>query len=788
MKHHLRSILMLILPAMVIFMTFAGFSIESKMQANQADLERHALAADRAANIIENSLLHIGHGLADVARVVEIAEQSNASQSNAFHKYLDQSHIFEEFPAIKGIGLVLTATAGTLIQTVQEVNGDPYRQGYGYLPFRPSSLADTNDHALLVMFEPMSKDAQTQIGSDIFSRRHKTVFQSTIDSREMHMSRFFEVHANMNAATLFVPLYDAKSDHQTPKGAIATVFRIDLFLEGLTQELAPLGVEVDIFDAGETRPELGFAPKETFLATTSYPSRDVRVQSDAQLARLVNVGGRQWRLQIRPQKQIASPWAIDAPLMMALIISILSGLLLYRMSRTADILSALVSRRTKSLKLAAAKLEREKLIAYDAATHDALTGHLNERGLGQAFETFFMAQDNAAPRSILSIDLDRFKEINDTTSYRTGNQLLVFVAEFLQCVVPEGTFLARFGGDEFLILTPLNEEGARQLAHDIVCWADQPQTVDGRVIRFGTSIGIASDETGESHIDGLLADANIALSEAKSTGRGRYCVYDDKIKRKTISTKLIADELRRALEEDEFEPYFQTQHDATDFTLSGVECLLRWNHPTRGILPPAAFLEVAETIGILGDLDAIALRKSCDAIAAMERNGFFVRKLSVNVSLARLRDPELLFALEALPDMQCELTFEILETVFIDELDVPLRKLLIELENRGISIEIDDFGSGRASILGLTQLDPARLKIDRALVMPLLDKPEQKELLKSIVAMGRALDIGVTAEGVETREHAIILREIGVDTLQGFYFSKPMPISELREICQLQAA
>ena len=374
----------------------------------------------------------------------------------------------------------------------------------------------------------------------------------------MHMSRFFEVNANMNAATLFVPLYDAKSDHQTPKGAIATVFRIDLFLEGLTQELAPLGVEVDIFDAGETRPELGFAPKETFLATTSYPSRDVRVQSDAQLARLVNVGGRQWRLQIRPQKQIASPWAIDAPLMMALIISILSGLLLYRMSRTADILSALVSRRTKSLKLAAAKLEREKLIAYDAATHDALTGHLNERGLGQAFETFFMAQDNAAPRSILSIDLDRFKEINDTTSYRTGNQLLVFVAEFLQCVVPEGTFLARFGGDEFLILTPLNEEGARQLAHDIVCWADQPQTVDGRVIRFGTSIGIASDETGESHIDGLLADANIALSEAKSTGRGRYCVYDDKIKRKTISTKLIADELRRALEEDEFEPYFQT--------------------------------------------------------------------------------------------------------------------------------------------------------------------------------------------------------------------------------------
>lgn len=232
MKHHLRSILMLILPVMVIFMTFAGFSIESKMQANQADLERHALAADRAANIIENSLLHIGHGLADIARVVEIAEQSNASQSNAFHKYLDQSHIFEEFPAIKGIGLVLTATAGTLIQTLQEVNGDPYRQGYGYLPFRPSSLADTNDHALLVMFEPMSKDAQTQIGSDIFSRRHKTVFQSTIDSREMHMSRFFEVHANMNAATLFVPLYDAKSDHQTPKGAIATVFRIAYFLRG----------------------------------------------------------------------------------------------------------------------------------------------------------------------------------------------------------------------------------------------------------------------------------------------------------------------------------------------------------------------------------------------------------------------------------------------------------------------------------------------------------------------------------------------------------------------------
>lgn len=786
MKRNPRSILMLILPAMVIFMTFAVYNIESKLRANDAEVAHYENAANRAAQIIEDQIVHIAHELSDVGRVVEIADLAGASQSYAFHSYLEQSHMFTEYPAIEGVGVVVSATAGTLRDVAHEANSDPFRAEFGYLGFRPNDLADAKDHALLVLFNPLSKTAQAQIGSDIFSRRLRPAYQSSIDTRDTRMSQFFELHENMNAATLFVPFYNAPSDRLTPRGAIATVFRIDLFLEGLAQELAPLGVDVDIYDAGETATMSGATHNERFLASTSGPTPELFTKSNAQFARFVNVGGRQWRLQIRLQKPILSPWSIDGPLIMALIISVLSGMSLFRMSRNADLLRGLVARRTKSLKLAAEKLKREKLVAYDAATHDALTGHLNERGLSQAYETYF-AQTQMA-RSVLSIDLDRFKEINDTTSYKTGNQLLVFVADFLQYIAPRGTFLARFGGDEFLILSPLDEEGAIHLANDIVCWADQPQTIDGTVIRFGASIGIATDDAATSDIETLLAEANIALSEAKSTGRGRYCVYDDRIKQKTVATKLIADELRRALEEDEFEPYFQTQHEAKGFALSGVECLLRWNHPTRGILPPAAFLEIAETIGILGDLDAIALRKSCDSIAALEKSGIYIPKLSVNVSLERLRDPELLFALEALPEMQCDLTFEILETVFIDELDVPLRNLLAQLERRGISIEIDDFGSGRASILGLTQLDPARLKIDRALVTPLVDNPQQKELLKSIVAMGKALDIGVTAEGVETSAHADILREIGVDTLQGFYFSKPMPIAQLKDTCRVQAA
>ena len=215
---------------------------------------------------------------------------------------------------------------------------------------------------------------------------------------------------------------------------------------------------------------------------------------------------------------------------------------------------------------------------------------------------------------------------------------------------------------------------------------------------------------------------------------------------------------------------------------------MRWRHPTKGILPPAAFLEVAETIGILSEIDAIALKKSAEIVARLEADGYYVPKISVNVSMERLRDQELLFAIECLPNLQAQLTFEILETVFIDDLDASFKFLLQQLEAKGIGIEIDDFGSGRASILGLTQIEPTRFKSDKDLVLPLLDRPEQKALLKSIVAMGKALNIGVTAEGVETQAHARILEEIGVDTLQGYYFCKPLPASQLVNIFHRRAA
>ena len=186
---------------------------------------------------------------------------------------------------------------------------------------------------------------------------------------------------------------------------------------------------------------------------------------------------------------------------------------------------------------------------------------------------------------------------------------------------------------------------------------------------------------------------------------------------------------------------------------------MRWRHPTKGILPPAAFLEVAETIGILSEIDAIALKKSAEIVARLEADGYYVPKISVNVSMERLRDQELLFAIECLPNLQAQLTFEILETVFIDDLDASFKFLLQQLEAKGIGIEIDDFGSGRASILGLTQIEPTRLKIDKDLVLPLLDRPKQKALLKSIVAMGKSLNIGVTAEGVKHKPMPAFLKK-----------------------------
>lgn len=785
MNRQKRSLFKLFFPAFAIFVAFQALNVAARYKARSTEIANNEIAAGRVAQIVIKRIEHIGSSLGDIAIILERAAIAGDSATAAFHDYTTKSHFFTEFASLDGIVVTTDVSRGDIDALIETLNRDTQRLEYGYAGFVPQKLAAGPQQALITMIDPMNDYAQRQIGRDILTSRLRSDFLAASQTGEMRLSAPLEVPATGLSIAAFVPF---KNRVTRESGAITTVFEMSGLLQWLESDLAPLGQQVDIYDIGPSESSSRIEPRHILLGARGSNETDRNRVQPSETVRHVTLKGRNWVFHTRPEKPLTRIWAVDAMFWMAVIIGLLSWALFYRQARVSEILGNLVAKRTKSLKLSALKLERERKLAHEAATHDALTGLLNERGLVQNFGYGATSGHSPDVWAILSINLDGFKEINDTTSYQTGNNLLVFVAEFLAQFVPAGSHVARFGGDEFLVLAPVSEDRACHLADEIVRWANQPQTADGKVIRFGASIGVAFDSTGSAQLEALLADASISLSAAKSAGRGQYCIYDANMKSQTVATKTLADELRRALEEDEFEPYFQTQHAASDYAITGVEVLMRWRHPTKGILPPAAFLDVAETIGILGEIDAIALRKSVDIIAGLEAEGLFVAKLSVNVSMERLRDPELLYAIECLPKIQANLTFEILETVSIDDIDDNFKTLLGSLSDRGIGIEIDDFGSGRASVLGLTQIVPSQLKIDKALVMPLLSRPYQKGVLQSIVSMGKALNIGVTAEGVETLGHAVILREIGVDTLQGFYFCKPIPASQLADLFQRRAA
>jgi len=229
-----------------------------------------------------------------------------------------------------------------------------------------------------------------------------------------------------------------------------------------------------------------------------------------------------------------------------------------------------------------------------------------------------------------------------------------------------------------------------------------------------------------------------------------------------------------ALENNEFVPYYQPQFTSDKFELSGVETLVRWQHPERGILTPDKFLPLADEMGVLGEIDRLVFESAYNQFLEWESIGLLVPKLSVNVSLNRLVDPNLILQLNNYKFEEGRIVFELLESILLDGCDPTLKHAIDQLTDMGIELELDDFGSGHASILGLIALTPKRFKIDRQLIANLHECDKQRALIRSIIDIGKSLNLGIIAEGVECIEQAKILNELGCESLQGFYFTKPL--------------
>jgi diguanylate cyclase (GGDEF)-like protein/PAS domain S-box-containing protein len=431
----------------------------------------------------------------------------------------------------------------------------------------------------------------------------------------------------------------------------------------------------------------------------------------------------------------------------------------------------------RNIELEAARESIEHL-----ALHDFLTGLPNRRYLDRKLEEL-SARSDRTERSlaVLHIDLDRFKQINDTLGHRAGDAMLKHAAAILSENVRPGDFVARIGGDEFVILCSddITAKKISNLAERIIKELGKPIRYEHHDCRFGASVGIASDSGPTLDGKQLLLNADIALYRAKGGGRNRHEFFSTDARRQVIASKRLADDILVGLERREFVPFYQPQFHARTLDVTGVETLARWQHREQGLLTPDRFLTIAEDINVVAAIDGLMLEQALVDRAKWESEGVFIPKIAVNVSARRLDDPNLGKKLKALKITPGTIAFELLESISLDDCDDAVITNLRQFRRLGIDIEIDDFGTGHASIVSLLRLSPKTLKIDRELIRLLPSSAEQRKLVRSIIDIGRSLNILVTAEGVETMEHARILGDLGCDVLQGYALARPMPALQI---------
>ncbi|WP_085032376.1 bifunctional diguanylate cyclase/phosphodiesterase [Ensifer aridi] len=448
---------------------------------------------------------------------------------------------------------------------------------------------------------------------------------------------------------------------------------------------------------------------------------------------------------------------------------------------TADVETRATLSEAKRLAEAhSAELETARHRMEFNALHDPLTGLPNRRFLDQILADRVRKFDAGARLSIFHIDLDRFKQINDTMGHAAGDEILRHAAGLLRSNARESDFVARIGGDEFVIIRAGgSSEEDTALASRIIEAMSSPVRYKDQECRIGVSIGIAAQTAAADELSQILVNADIALYEAKRRGRNRHETFTGALKTAVFQTKQTADEILRGLEQNEFVAYFQPQFSPKSLDIIGVEALARWDHPTKGLIGPHAFLKTAEDINVVAAIDQKILEQALFQICRWEANGIHIPKVSVNLSYSRLRDEGLVARLEQMSIPKGRLSFELLESISFDENDVTVMSNIRRIKELGIDIEIDDFGTGYASILSLLKLTPRRLKIDRQLVLPILDSPAERRLVESIIDIGTSLGIEVIAEGVETLDHGHILKELECHGLQGYAFARPMSANDL---------
>ncbi|WP_109995245.1 bifunctional diguanylate cyclase/phosphodiesterase [Salinisphaera sp. LB1] len=453
--------------------------------------------------------------------------------------------------------------------------------------------------------------------------------------------------------------------------------------------------------------------------------------------------------------------------------------------RAADPVTLYLGERCDGLRLVVAGQ------GWAVADERALAGQLDPlTGLGNRlmYERCLakLVERGARPAlAVLVIDLDRFKQVNDTLGHTVGDELLQLTANRLRALTREDDVLIRLGGDEFLVLQPdaRQPDAAHSLANRLTEVMSRPFLVDGHQIDISASIGVAMFGHGTAAVDDLLKHANLALYEAKGRGRGRHCVFEPAYEARAMARRQLEIDLRRALALRQFELVYQPQNCTCDGRILGFEALLRWTHPRRGSVSPAVFIPVAEEIGEIHAIGAWVIRNACADAAGWTDPGLTV---AVNVSPVQFYSDDLIgIVVAALEDSglaASRLEIEITEGVMLAQSPNVLERLWT-LHRMGVSIALDDFGTGYASLSYLNSFPFSKIKIDKSFVQSECSSRSQA-LISAILVIGSSLDMTTVAEGVETPHQFAVIRASGGYSVQGYYFSRPMPGAEVTAYLQ----
>ena len=430
------------------------------------------------------------------------------------------------------------------------------------------------------------------------------------------------------------------------------------------------------------------------------------------------------------------------------------------------------------------KVQEQKEALRHMAQHDALTPLPNRVLLLERMEQMFArAKHNRTHAAVLFIDLDRFKEVNDSLGHSRGDELLIVVSHRLLSNIRNQDTIARLGGDEFVILLEDLQSTAAigPIADQLITAMQQPIVVDGNTLYITTSMGVAVFPEDGQEAETLLRDADAAMYRAKDEGRNTYRFYTADMTRAAVERIALETSMRRALENDEFLLYYQPQYEVCTDRLVGFEALIRWQHPEHGLYPPGNFIPLAEETGLIVPIGTWVLREACRQTAAWHPAGLDPGRVAVNLADRPLQQEgfpallsEILAETGCLPEW---LELEVTEGFVMKDpgQSIPLLESVVSM---GISLAIDDFGTGYSSLAYIKRLPIDRLKIDQSFIRGIPGDADDVAITRAVIALGQQMGLSIVAEGVETPEHRTFLLREGCSVAQGYLYAKPMSAAD----------